>query len=267
MAKVFGTLTAIVLALAVFIATKNKAAYETELSETATQKEALTKSQARLKRDQAELAQLPIDRKAVDDEIVKLTDTETSQQKTNDDLAKQIESKTKTIAAKKAQLDEIREKTQKTGDIKELASKMNDTKQELERLTQAITTAEAKIANLTAQNTQTESQISSAKENFKRYSEGQSLASLKTRIRSIYPNWGFVTLASGNSSGVVTNSTLDVVRDGQLIGKLLVTAVEANTASASIVPDSLAQDTTLMVGDQVVPGEKITKAPVAAASH
>ena len=86
MAKVFGTLTAIVLALAVFIATKNKAAYETELSETVTQKEALTKSQARLKRDQAELAQLPIDRAAVDAEIVKLTDTETSQQKTNDDL-------------------------------------------------------------------------------------------------------------------------------------------------------------------------------------
>lgn len=61
-----------------------------------------------------------------------------------------------------------------------------------------------------------------------------------------------MTLASGNNAGVVANSTLEVVRDDQTIAKLLVTAVESTTSSASIVPDSIAADVTLMVGDRVV---------------
>jgi hypothetical protein len=68
-----------------------------------------------------------------------------------------------------------------------------------------------------------------------------------------------VTLASGNNAGVMANSTLDVVRDGETIAKLLVTAVETGSASASIVPDSLASNVTLRVGDHVIPGQALTK--------
>jgi hypothetical protein len=92
------------------------------------------------------------------------------------------------------------------------------------------------------------------------FSSGQSLATLKTRIRTIYPSWGFVTLASGNNAGVVTNSTLNVVRDGGTIAKLLVTAVEMSTSSASIVPDSMGEEVTLMIGDRVE--AEIKAAPV-----
>ena len=267
MANVFGILTAIVLALAAFVATKNKAAYETEISQTKEQKDLLTKSQARLKAAKAVLAQLPVDRAAVDEEVVKLSETEAAQQKANDALTKESETKTAKVAANKAQLDDIREKTQKTGDIKELASKMNATNAELERLGQEISSTEAKLANLTAQNTATEAQVKASKEKFENFSKGQSLPTLKTRIRSIYPNWGFVTLAAGNNAGVVTNSTLDVVRDGQTIAQLLVTAVESGTASASIVPDSLVPDVTLMIGDRVVPGQKEAAKPAAPASN
>ena len=167
-----------------------------------------------------------------------------------------LDSKTEKVAANKVQLDGVREKTEKTGDLKELASKMRATKAELEELAQSIAGAEAKLANLTAQNSSTDAQVRDTKGKFENFSSGQSLASLQTRIRSIYPNWGFVTLASGNNAGVVTNSTLNVVRDGQTIAKLLVTAVESNSASASIVPDSLAPEVTLMVGDRVVPAQK-----------
>ncbi len=97
------------------------------------------------------------------------------------------------------------------------------------------------------------------KKKFETISSGQSLPTLNTRIRSIYPTWGFVTLATGNAGGVVTNSTLDVVRDGSTIAKLLVTSVERNSASASIIPDSIAPDVTLMVGDRVIPAQ--TAAP------
>ncbi|MFN5868665.1 MAG: hypothetical protein ACK46A_04980, partial [Akkermansiaceae bacterium] len=63
---------------------------------------------------------------------------------------------------------------------------------------------------------------------------------------------GFVTLANGYQSGVTGGSSLDIVRDGAVIGKLMVTTVERSSASASIVPDSLAPDITLRVGDEIV---------------
>lgn len=263
MANVFGILTAIVLALAAFIATKNKAAYETEISATKDQKGLLTKSQARLTAAEAKLVALPIERAGVDADVAKLTEVEEAAQASNAKLKADFDEKTATLAANKVKLDGIREKTEKTGDIKELASKMKATNGELEELGQSITATEAKLANLTAQGTQTESQIKASMANFAIISKGDSLPSLKTRIRSIYPNWGFVTLASGNTAGVVANSTLDVVRDGQAIAKLLVTAVESNSASASIVPDSMVPDVTLMVGDRVTPSQKDSK-PAAA---
>ncbi len=263
MANVFGILTAIVLALAAFIATKNKSALDTEISETANQKSLLQNVQKRLTAAEAVLAALPIERGGVEAEVAKLSEAEIAEQATGTKLKADFDAKTTKVAANKEKLDDFREKTPKSGNINELSSKLGALNAEIEQLGQSVTSTEASLANLTSQNTRTTSEIEALQAKFKSYGNGESLTSLKTRIRSIYPNWGFVTLAAGNNSGVVTNSTLSVIRDGQVIAKLLVTAVESGTASASIVPDSLAPDVTLMVGDQVVPGQKESK-PAAA---
>lgn len=256
MANVFGILTMIVLLLAGFVAFKNKERYANEITETATQKDNLAKSQARFKAAQDSLADTIQKREGVDAENVKLTADEAAQKKANEDLKTQITEKTTKRDSNKEQLDSIREKTAKIGDLKELASKMRATNAELEQLSQDITAAEAKLANLTSQNNSVQGQIDAMNKMFSTISSGNSLPTVNTRIRSIYPTWGFVTLAAGNNAGVVANSTLDVVRDGNVIGKLLVTAVESGSASASIIPDSIAPDTTLMVGDRVVPAQK-----------
>lgn len=258
MANVFGILTMIVLLLAGFVAFKNKERYANEITETNTQKENLKQSQLRFKTAQDNLAETIAKREEVDGENVKLASDQAAQEKTNKDLESQITEKTSKRDEQKTKLDEIREQTAKIGDIKELAPKMNASKAELEQLAQDITAAEAKLANLTSQNNSVEGQIAAMKKMFDTISSGSSLPTVNTRIRSIYPTWGFVTLAAGNSAGVVGNSTLEVVRDGKVIAKLLVTAVEANSASASIVPDSIAADTTLMVGDRVVAASKGT---------
>jgi cell division protein FtsB len=256
MANVFGILTAIVLALAGFIAFKNQKAYDLEISNNTSEKQKLEASQNRLKVAQENLAATIAERTGVDAEIVTLSEEEAALTKTNADLKSQIEVKTRKAASNKQQLDDIREKTAKVGDLPQLASKMKATKAELEELSQTITATEANLADLTAQNTSTEGRISGLKQEFEIIGRGESLPIVNTRIRSIYPTWGFVTLAAGNDGGVVTNSTLDVVRDGTTIGKLLVTAVERGSASASIVPDSLAPDVTLSTGDRVVPASK-----------
>lgn len=260
MANVFGILTAIILAISAFVALKNKKAYEDSIEQTHVQKEALVKSEARLAAAEEEMnVTLPGEIKALNTEIDTLAAAEAAQKKSNDAVTAQVEEKTKKIASNKEKLDAIREKTSKTGDITSLAVKMKEMNAELVELATSIDSASAKLANLTAQSASSDAQVTATKSKFEKFASGESLVNVNTRIRAIYPNWGFVTLASGNNAGIVANSTLNVVRDGQTIAQLLVTAVESSTASASIVPDSLAADATLMVGDRVVPGIKSSK--------
>jgi hypothetical protein len=267
MANVFGILTLLVLLLSGFVAWKNQGKYEEEIAKVITEKRNLALSQERLEKARTDLSDTIAKRTETDAEVVTLTATEDAQRKTNDSLKQQIEVKTRKAASNKQQLDEIREKTAKVGDLKELAPKMKATNAELEELGQAITATEAKLANLTAVNEKTEGEANAMKKKFEIISSGRSLPTLETRIRSIYPSWGFVTLASGNNGGVVANSTLNVVRGEETVAKLLVTAVERGTSSASIIPESLAPDTVLMVGDRVLPaqgGEKPSAPPVPA---
>ena len=63
-------------------------------------------------------------------------------------------------------------------------------------------------------------------------------------------------LAGGDNEGVVPGSMLDVVRAGEVIAKLRVTAVEAGRSAADIVVDSMSADTMLRAGDEVVAEEK-----------
>ncbi|MGL4398686.1 MAG: hypothetical protein ACRCXD_02350 [Luteolibacter sp.] len=264
MANLFGILTAIVLAISALVAFKNKSAYDANLTKATELEGQLLASQKRLKAVNEIVEGLPVENKDTEEEIVALTAAELAATKANDALKAEAEPLTAKIAANKEQLDAIRAQTEQVGDLKGLSSKMRAANAELEELTQMISAAEAKLANLTSQASISDARVTEGKRKIEDLSTGRSFPNLKTRIRSIYPNWGFVTLASGNNAGVVTNSTLDVVRGGETVAKLLVTAVESSTSSASIIPDSLSSDATLMVGDMVVPGQRtVTPAPSA----
>jgi len=257
MANVFGILTAIVLALSAFVAYKNKSAYESQISETLTQKDNLAKSQIRFQTAQDSLTATEAKmRDEVEVDIAKLTAESAAQKQANEDMKLDIETKTAKTNANTEQLDDIRAKIGDVSEIKQLAERMRQMGSEREELMQSVTQAEASLANLSSQNRQAEEQAGAIRAKFETISSGQSLPTLNTRIRSIYPTWGFVTLAAGNDGGVVTNSTLNVVRGDETVAQLLVTAVERNSASASIIPDSVAPDVTLNIGDRVVAATK-----------
>lgn len=260
MAKILGIITAVVLALAALVASKNKSAYEAEIASVAAEKENLSKEQTRLKTAQSTYKKTTplVEAEA---EIAELEKSVVTQTNRNEELKQDFDAKTAKVTENKKQLDDIREKTSKVGDISALATKMRTARAEMEELAQSVTSAEAKLANLTAQSKQCENQKAALKQKFEVMSSGQSLPSLNTRIRSIYPSWGFVTLATGSSGGVVANSTLDVVRGDNTVAKLLVTSVESGTAAASIIPDSMANDATLMVGDRVIATAQKPAAP------
>ena len=260
MANIFGALTLVVLLLTAYLAFKNKGQYETEINARQQEEQRLETSQARLKAAQEKLNGINTEIPEVDAQTAQFVDAENAQKKKNDDFQAAIQTKTAAIEAGKARLDQVREKASAFGNINELAQKMRDLGSELQELSQSIDSNQAKLSNLISQNNSLEAVNNTEKSILDGYSRGESKPGLVTRIRSIYPTWGFVTLASGGAAGVAANSTLDVVRNGQVIAKLLVTAVETGSASASIIPDSVSEDVTLMVGDQVVPGSKAAAA-------
>lgn len=253
MTNVLGPISVFVLLTAGFVAYKNQQAYQREIDEATLQRQNLDRSKKRLQEAIDTLAATVAEREGVEAENVQLTKDEEAQREANETLKSQIAVKTQETEANKQRLDEIREKTARVGDIRELASKMRATNAELAELAETIESHEAKLDQLTTDNQQTETRIGSMQDMFDTIAQSKSLPSLNTRIRSIYPTWGFVTLSAGNDAGVVMSSMLDIVRDGTKIGQLLVTSVERNSAAASIVPDSVAEDITLMVGDRVVP--------------
>ena len=267
MAKVFGILTAIVLALALFVGFKNKNAYQTELDNHGAAKTSLANNQDKLAKNTASLEST---RKSIDETKAQIPEVKArgaAQVKANDALTASKTTKTQEVDANKAKLDQVREQTERLGNVKELAAKMSTMSNEMSDLDVAIQGSESKLATLTSESGRLDAIVAEQQKQEGLRSKGESFATLNTRVSAVYPNWGFVTLAAGNTSGVITNSTLDVVRDDEVIAKLLVTAVERNTASASIVPESVKADTTVSAGDRVVPGIKpATTAPTSAAA-
>lgn len=257
MSKIFGILTLIILAIAAFVGLKNKAAYQTEITSRQEVEAKLKTGQTKLETAQSDLAATQKDNDAAKAEIPLAKAREAEQKKINDELNATKTSKAQEVEGNKTKLDQFREKTASLGNIKDLAAKMGTISVELKDLDVAIGASESKLASLTTENNRLDAAVGEQRKQVELRSKGESFSTLKTHISAVYPNWGFVTLAAGNNAGVITNSTLDVIRNDEVIAKLLVTAVERNTSSASIIPESVQADTTLSAGDRVVPGAKL----------
>lgn len=174
-----------------------------------------------------------------------------TQQKKLDDLKKEIAEKEDLVREQKASIDALADRLKELGDVKELATKMRRMNDELVQLQSDIDQTTTKLNNLIAEKNRTAAIIAAYEEENSWRNANLSNPKLNTRISSIYESYGFVTLPVGNNAGVVGGSSLDVVRDGEVIAKLLVKTVEASTAAAEIIPGSLRVDTVLMVGDDI----------------
>jgi septal ring factor EnvC (AmiA/AmiB activator) len=252
MANVFAILSALALLAAAFLAMKNKEAYATEIDNRKNEQSRLEKSKTRLTSLQTEFNETEKTRKETQEATIVLRETEATQQKKNKGIEDDIASKKTETDSNATKIAEIEDKLKEIGNIEELVGKVTRTASEVERLTGEIASNEATMADLQAEKARTEGVIATYRAKDANYSNQRSFFT-STRIGAIYPAYGFVTLPVGNSSGVVSGSPLNVVRDGEVVAKLRVSSVEAGRSAAEIVPDSLTADTVLMVGDQVVP--------------
>ncbi len=257
MANILGTFAAIILAVAAFVALKNKGKFAAELENKAAEEERLASSQSKLKDTLEKLRALPKERAEIDAQTLAKEEEEKKLKEENLTLKTEIDETTEVLNKLKLNSGEGQDGAPDTGTIKKFAAMAKKLSAEIEELNSDLEAKGSDLASVTQEIESAEVAAKRIKEEIEALSSGESLSTLKTSIRSIYPNWGFVTLNAGNVAGVASNSTLDVVRDGNTVAKLLVTSVEGRTSSASIIPDSVLDGVVLMVGDLVVPGKKI----------
>jgi len=264
MSKVFGTIAAVLLAAAAFVAFKNKEAFEAEIATNKTSEQLKASTEKDLAKEQKRL----VDAEAVRDEKNKAAE---GVQKELDEATVLFEAAKKKVTTLKAEHSSNQSDIASANDIlkdlpdpDELIPKVKRMRSDLTSATGEIATQEATLANLLQRDTNAKGRIAATRKLIDLQSTGKSFPSLRTRISSIYRNWGFVILSAGDTQGVVTGSTLDVLRGGEVIGKLKVTAVEAGRASADIVLDSVSDGTTLQAGDTVVAEREEVKPVVSA---
>jgi hypothetical protein len=260
MANVFAILSAIALAAACFLAVKNRGAYEHEIEERKTQETRLTRVTGEYTDRVAQYDATYAERVATEKENQGLTSNQTDETRKNNGLESEKTAKTSETEANAKKIADIEEQLKEIGTIPELIDNIKKLKESLEGLTLDIASSEAKQTDLTAEKGRTEGVIANYGQKNQNFATKHSFFA-STRVSAIYPAYGFVTLPIGNTSGVISGSTLEVQRDGATIARLRVTSVEAGRAAAEIIPDSVAADTTLMVGDRVVPGAAVPAGP------
>lgn len=260
MANIFGILTTIVLLATIFVASKNKSRYEDEIAQVIVEKDHLRVSQDRLEAARNRLVEINEEIPKIEARTAELIAQTEEQREANTTLESQLQAKTNESTRNLELISKLQEQIATFGNLDQLAQRLRNLTKELEELNdpdQGIPARVARVDRLSARAQQIDTDNLSARSILDGYARGESRPGMTTEIRSIYPNWGFVTLAAGGNAGIAGNSSMDVIRDNQIIAKLQVTAVEPNSATATIVPGSIADEVVLSVGDIVVPGVRL----------
>lgn len=267
MSKIFGTLAAVLIAASAFVAFKNKEAKEAEdatyvqslATEKTTTKE-LNKLLKKIDEDETETVEKDLASEKLETELADVNAKHEEAQKKVAKLKAEFDVK----AAELARADEA---LSSLPDPKVLIPKIKRMRTELDEAVSMVASQETKLANLVELDKNGKNRIEATRKLTALQSSGKSFPTLKTRISTVYRNWGFVTLAAGDRQGVVSGSALEVVRGGEVVAQLKVTAVEAGTATADIVLDSVAEGVTLHSGDTVLPEREATPVVTTTASQ
>jgi len=252
MPKIIGIIAAVVLAIAAFLTWKNQAAYKAELENLRTEQIEKKTTTEELKAEQKRLQDAEDAKNNFAAKLVETGKKLAGSINELDELNKEVEDLKSTHAAKEEQIANAKDILKDLPSADELIPKLKRLKAQLVESEAGIADEKMQLAELTRQENDGKAKIASLEQLISNYTQGVSLTSLNTSISAVYRSWGFVILAGGDNEGVVPGSTLDVIRDGAVIAKLKVTAVEQGRAAADIILESLEHGTQLQAGDIVV---------------
>lgn len=252
MPKIIGIIAAVVLAIAAFVAMKNQGAYKKELENLQAEQIEKKATTEELKTEQKRLQDAEDAKNNYATKLVETGKKLAGAINELDELNKDVEELKTTHAAKEEQIAKADDVLKELPSADDLIPKLKRLKAQLVETEAGIADEKVLLADLNQKEADGNAKIDSLEQVISNYTQGVSFASLNTSISAVYRGWGFVILASGDNEGVVPGSTLDVIRAGEVIAKLKVTAVEQGTAAADIIKDSLQYGIELQAGDTVV---------------
>lgn len=188
-----------------------------------------------------------------------------------EEVAKAVEEagNLKTAAAK--ELADLKQKMDDLGGLDVMLAEMKAQEAKLAESNRLIGVAKSEIASALSRKSSMDKVIADIKRIDLWQKTGTMAPTFRSRITAVNPDWGFVTIGAGNGASVVRQAKLDVVRGTSVVGKVVVTHVSPNTASAEIVPGSVAPGDSILPGDQVKTGAaslpsniRVAPAPAAA---
>ena len=273
MANIFAILTAIVLAFSAFVAFKNKGKEKDEGNGYQGWIYKREQMEEQLKRKQTYLAEVNKDLAETEGTLTEFnadnevkTKENADQEEKNETLKAEVAAMEASAKAKAAEVAEKEDSIKEFGDVDQVLAELTQLQSDLRQIALDITQGEANRADLEAQRTGVEASLADVRERISWRVSGESNPEAETRIRSVYATLGFVTLAGGDNLGIVKNSTLEVLRDEEVIAKLKVTTVESKSAAADIIPDSAVDGESVQVGDTVRAAQKAAPEPDPAAA-
>lgn len=252
MPKIIGIIAAVVLAIAAFVAWKNQGAYKKELENLQAEQFEKKTTTEELKTEQKRLQDAEDAKNNYATKLVETGKKLAGAINELDELNKEVEELKTTHAAKEEQIENAKKVLAGLPSADDLIPKLKRLKAQLVEAEAGIADEKVRLAELTRKENDGKAKIASLEQINTYHNQQESFASLNTSISAVYRGWGFVILAAGDNEGVVSGSTLDVMRNGEVIGKLKVTAVEQGRAAADIIIDSLNHGIELQAGDAVV---------------
>lgn len=252
MANTFGILAAVALLIGAFVAHKNKEFLKDTIDLTTKEEGNKAKLQGTFDTLLGDIKALQAEKTGFDTTREETQVKLDSQLKTNEAIEDEIASKKSEADAAMAKADEAADTLKELGDIKGLAAKMKGLQADVRDLDDEISLNSAQVDRLEGNKTSTAAVAKDLAEKISKRVGGSSYFK-STKVRSVFRQYAFVTLAGGDNIGVVKKSKLSVMRGGEEVAQLIVTGVEANTAAANIIPSSVKDDVTVSPGDTVVP--------------
>ena len=265
MAKLFSGLTLVVALVAAFFAFKSKDLVDTLKTAAERQNTDLVDARAKLKKNEKELTAAKDELAAAKDELAKTKDMLVKADEKLKAAEAGLAAETAKVTAAEAQIaalkknyDDLKvffgDKTpdQITKEITDMQTAKKDLEAKVAEMEKQV--AELKTVNdtLTAQKKETEDKIAAQSTTIKRYKIGFVEKGLTGQVLAVNAGWGFCVLSIGDKQGAAANKIMIVARNGQAIGKVKITNVEATQSVADIILSSFVRGTYVQPGDTVI---------------
>ncbi|MEZ5324328.1 MAG: hypothetical protein R3F19_04615 [Verrucomicrobiales bacterium] len=176
--------------------------------------------------------------------------------KTLSDLEEQVASLKSDLDAKdqakadaEAALSGMEEKIAVVGKIDELKTVITQLQAEKRAAEDKVGNLKSQLAGAISEKKSTDAALASVKKSELDKASGRMNGSFTTRVGTVDSSWRYITISSGDAQGVVKDAILEVVRGGEVVGKVKISNVEPSRSAADVVPGSFVEGTNIRPGD------------------